>query len=542
MQKKSSDLFLKITCSLVLLWAISANLIFSRFDVDVYHDGFIYPAALSVSNGGMPNKDFFSFYGPLSSLAQGYWLKLTDRNLLSLRLHGVILICFIAIVLYCVSSKVLGKNLSFILVAIWMLGHPLIVNPTLPWPDLYVTLLQLISLAYLSYKKSNINQKNFLIVGIILGCAVFFKINFLVPLVVILIMSLMFIKRFYAMWMVGGVVISWITGISLMLMFGTWEGYWNETILYNTNRYEGRFSIRGVFNAKIVFFGFLSFVALFIIKWICTRHFIKRKWIWTATFLNSVLLIFVVLEFRRLNEPFFSFSKNFTDNVLNVLKNAPYWLLFAVIFFAFISGVLLFRKRTQNNLEVVDIFACILGFSTVFFLYPNPEPVHIWYVMPTAILGLFNLKPIWFNNDDYVATKMTLLIPTLIALIVINFEFIGASRYHHTVQPLKGMASDVEIARSIDEIMIRIVDLVGEQEIQNDCMLGLFSVAGNKYRASDRQYVDLVPKFKSKKEPADWVFECNLSNEAFSSLKERRKIEYVNDGFFPYSKMVVYRN
>ena len=527
---------------MALLWSVFANLIFSRFDVDVYHDGFIYPAALSVSNGGIPNKDFFSFYGPLSSLVQGYWLKLTDKNLLSLRIHGVILICSIAMVLYYVSSKVLGKSLSLLLVAIWMLGHPLIVNPTLPWPDLYVTLLQLVSLAYLCYKKSNINQNSFFIVGVILGFAVFFKINFLLALAVILIMSLIFLKRSYTIWMVGGVVISWILCISLMLMFGAAKGYWNETILYNTNRYEGRFSIRGVFNAKIVFFGLLTFVALMIIKWICSRHFVKRKWIWAVTFLNSALLIFVVWEFRRLNEPFFAFSKDFTDNILNILKNAPYWLLFGVVFFAFVSGVLLFLKRTKNNLEEVDIFACILGFSTVFFLYPNPEPVHIWYVMPTAILGLFYLKRIWFNNDDYFATKMILLIPTLIALIVINFEFIGAPRNHHTVQPLEGMASDAETAKSIDEILVRILDLVGEEKIQNNCMLGLFSVAGNEYRASDRQYVDLVPKFSSKKEPANWVFECNLSDEAFNSLKGRRKIEYVNEGFFPYSKMVVYRS
>ena len=89
-------------------WGVIVNLvIFPRLDVDPYHDGFIYPMALLVSQGGVPNKDFFSMYGPMAPFVQGIWLDVFGPSLLNLRIHGAILIVTISI-LY--ESKVFNVS------------------------------------------------------------------------------------------------------------------------------------------------------------------------------------------------------------------------------------------------------------------------------------------------------------------------------------------------------------------------------------------------------------------------------------------------
>ena len=87
-------------------WGVIVNLvIFPRLDVDPYHDGFIYPMALLVSQGGVPNKDFFSIYGPMAPFVQGIWLDVFGPSLLNLRTHGAILIVIISISLEMMQIK-----------------------------------------------------------------------------------------------------------------------------------------------------------------------------------------------------------------------------------------------------------------------------------------------------------------------------------------------------------------------------------------------------------------------------------------------------
>ena len=112
-----------------IAWGFILNMIiFPRLDVDTYHDGFIYPMALSASRGAVPYKDFFSSYGPVVPIIQGHWIKLFGENLLALRIHGGFLISLIAVILYLLLRPVWGLRLSLIIVSIWMVGNPLIMQ------------------------------------------------------------------------------------------------------------------------------------------------------------------------------------------------------------------------------------------------------------------------------------------------------------------------------------------------------------------------------------------------------------------------------
>jgi hypothetical protein len=101
-----------------LTLAFRANL-----DPDATHDGIIYPAGLVVSQGGIPNRDVFTQYGPFTHLLHGFWLKITEANLLSLRYFTALLIAISFTLSFLVIKNHLGASLSFFLVLSLNRGH-----------------------------------------------------------------------------------------------------------------------------------------------------------------------------------------------------------------------------------------------------------------------------------------------------------------------------------------------------------------------------------------------------------------------------------
>ena len=87
--------------------------------------------------------------------------------------------------------------------------------------------------------------------------------------------------------------------------------------------------------------------------------------------------------------------------------------------------------------------------------------------------------------------------------------------------------------RQLEKIIIK-------ETVQYNCPLGIYSVAGNNYRGSDYQYVDLIPKFNKPKVDSDLIFTCDLDQDGVETLEKQEKILLVTEGPSPYGKNVLY--
>ena len=532
------------TISLCLFaWGVIVNLvIFPRLDVDPYHDGFIYPMALLVSQGGVPNKDFFSMYGPMAPFVQGIWLDVFGPSLLNLRIHGAILIVIISILLFFLSRRFLGNVGAGLISTIWLVGNPLIVQPSLPWVDLYTTLILLLGIIYVGKVSSRdaLRPRNYFVLGIVLALGVFAKINFSIPLVVIFLLVTIYFGFKSSLALAQGILVTLTVFIGLMYFIGSLKGYIEQGIIFPFSMHDEGKSLRGILNIKILIFGSGALLISYVFSKLSFSNRLTRRHILGTSAILTLSACLIAFYFREVSAPFVAFAGDISKDLSNFLKNSPYWLLFASIFLAVISVARVFVRRKSKKLDSQSVLMGIIGFSSIFQLYPNPEPGHIWFVFPVAIIAAMVWVPSLMNEKNLGYLSKFVLIPTCAALITINVSYISIDREQHTAKPFEGMLSKQGKTSLIDSTMRQLEKIIIKEKVQYNCPLGIYSVAGNNYRGSDYQYVDLIPKFNRPKVDSDLIFTCDLDQDGVETLEKQEKILLVTEGPSPYGKNVLY--
>lgn len=534
---------MKILTSFLFAWGVIVNLvIFPRLDIDPYHDGFIYPMALIVSQGGVPNKDFFSIYGPIAPFVQGIWLDVFGPSLLNLRIHGAITIVVISILLFFLSRRFLGDVGAGLISTIWLVGNPLIVQPSLPWVDLYTTLILLLGIIYIGKVSSRdaLSPLNYFVLGIVLALGVFAKINFSIPLAVIFLLVTIYFGFKNSLAFAQGILLTLIFFTVLMYFIGSLKGYIEQGIIFPFSMHDEGRSLRGIINIKILIFGSGALLVFYLANKLSFSNRITHRHILRSSVILTLSASLIALCFREISVPFVVFAGDISKDLSNFLKNSSYWLLFGSIFLAVISVARVFVKRKSSKLNSQFVLTGIIGFSSIFQLYPNPEPGHIWFVFPVAIIAAIVWAPSLLNEKSLGYLSKLALIPTCAALITINVSYISIDREQHTAKPFVGMSSQQGRAYLIDSTMSQLEKIITKETVQYNCPLGIYSVAGNNYRGSDYQYVDLIPKFNQPKVISDLIFTCDLNQDGVEILEKQEKILLVTEGPSPYGKNVLY--
>jgi hypothetical protein len=540
---KNADIAMKTITLFLFAWGVIVNLvIFPRLDVDPYHDGFIYPMALLVSQGGVPNKDFFSTYGPMAPFVQGIWLDVFGPSLLNLRIYGAILIVIISILLFYLSRRFLGDIGAGLISTIWLVGNPLIVQPSLPWVDLHTTLILLLGIIYVGKVSSNdaLRPLNYFVLGIVLALGVFAKINFSIPLVSVFLLVTIYFGLKNSLALALGVLVTLTVFIGLMYFIGSLKGYIEQGIIFPFSMHDEGKSLRGIFNIKILIFGSGALLIFYLFNRLSLSNRLTRRHILGSSVILTLSAYLIAFYFRDVSVPFVAFAGDLSKDMSNFLKNSPYWLLFSSIFLAVISVARVFVRRKSEKLDSQSVLTGIIGVSSILQLYPNPEPGHIWFVFPVAIIAAIVCAPSLLNEKSLEYLSKLALVPTCVALITINVSYISIDREQHTARPFVGMLSQLGKTSVIDSTMSQLEKIITKETVQYNCPLGIYSVAGNNYRGSDYQYVDLIPKFNKPKAKSDLIFACDLNQNEFESLEQQHRILLVTKGPSPYRINVLY--
>ena len=518
-------------------------LIQSRWDPDPYHDGFVYVQALASSQGKLPNRDFLAIYGPLNPVIQGIWLNLVNNSLLSLRIFTSIILCLTGLLIYAGIKKYFGNSISVLISLIWAIGNPLTTTPVLPWPNIILSLLLVVSIFLISGNNQG-KVNNYFYVAILVTLGIFVRNVSIISL--LLILFTIYLKKENQ----KKILISFISGVSitllflflLMVRFQLWDDFYLQTIKYGFSLSHKDRNIRGVVNFRIVLFG-----VLFIFLCTILRDFhIKSKksatikianFLLTGTLALTILYSGTLQISRNQNDAAtLSFYHNIKLFMENIAYTPLYFFVFACIII-FIRNILpKFNLNQKTNFTILAI-----ALSSLTQLYPGAHAARIWFTLPVLIIGTAPSINEYLGSKkiEYLAASKYILIPTLISYLIVFNNQAHLPRIAYSNQVLAGMQGDARKVIPIDATLFNLekFGIVGEIEFR--CPIAIYSIAGKKYMSIDNYYVTLIPPLIHQQKLAKQIFFCD-QNQPIRELFDNNsyRVVFMNAAEYPHVNKV----
>jgi hypothetical protein len=497
---------------------------FSRLDPDVHHDGIMFTQALAVSEGLIPNKEVFAYYGPGSALIHGLMLSILGNQILVLRLFTALIIMITAHILYNLLNLSLRPFMSLGLVLSWAMG----LASNFPWSSAITTLLILAS-SYLIVRSSG-NRKNEAILisvaGILISLGTYVRIHLLIISVVVGFWCLLIEKRprFLKIW-IWSTLGTHLAVFILMILTGSWSGFLSDSIAYPS-------SVRVLTHyPKSYLIGTLWYPVIWIFLIAGVLYFQKLLGSKNGPILNRILAGTSATIFLGLVLFFYDLPRVGNVTYLNpriVLTDGSWLLLCGTGYVAlmFVIGMC-FKLRTittegvnQNNFRLLIPIA--IGSATQ--LYPLYDRFHLWYLAPIFILAaVLNFDLLKINPSNYtlgLASILSILLVFQSAAIIQNFRIDRVASKSHV---LGGMLMSSKKQHQIDNAVKFIGEFAIYRETNFDCANGFFAGSTGRYLPNGSNFVNWGPKNTEAKMSAQIIILCKSTQE--------RMQKYLNEGW-----------
>ena len=317
-----------------------------------------------------------------------------------------------------------------------------------------------------------------------------------------------------------------------MITKGYFTLYFQQVILWALDNRLSEYPLRGIINIRVLLFGciYLSLLVLFNKK--CLQMVVNRPKILSIVgAITSILFAVIAYLFRDLDSNFTALNDNLISNLLNLLKNLPYSVMFASLFLSVISFFHTVKPDKMNKYKDVDyLWTKIISGSYLSILFPSPETAHIWFVYPVAIVGAASIVNNFLAIETQKVFKSIILVPTTWALIIINFQYINLPRLEHKEIPVQGMYSKLQNYEPIEQTLSLLASANIEGAVEYRCPRGIYSVFNNSFRASDNQFVDLIPRLQIQRKRASIIFECDITREKLNEIVSQYTVVFQRKG------------
>lgn len=493
----------------------------ARLDPEIHHDGIMLGAAVGVSEGGIPNKDVFTQYGPLTPFLQGFWLFLTEPTLLSLRIFTAIQLALCGAILFWLLRPILSAPYSAAVSIAWSLSYPFFILPmNLPWASVLTTLIALVAMLVLrDVRDKGDSSYRFAIVSALLALGIFARIHMIIPLCILGLYLVVFWRKTgnskpLKVWALCSIATLTVV-FFILYRFDALDEFFYQCIVWPFTYYAA--PAIGLTKGEIVAMALLLFFPGFLfLLWgqiqIGKSRIgnIPKALLYVAVTGAVLVLSNTDVDHKSYLNPVYvavAISQNFP----NILGYSAVTLLFTFFW----------AERKRLAFLRIDLLPTAIGAALLPQLYPAHDTLHLYWITPAAIASV----ALYLNNKNpsgsLAAAKQ--IIPTVISIIVAGLVLSGI----HLARPregyldpvLRGMVGEELTRKPIDEILSSLRELPTGSSIEFDCAHGLFAVAGGKYLPSDLRFVNWGTPFKSNSK-YDYKLSCDLvENEA----KELRK-------------------
>ena len=138
----------KLTLGIILfLFSFLLGCVFSKFGIDLHHQGIMYNAAKCVFQGEKLYVDCYFHYGPIVAYLHSFSLLILGDKLLSINIFTSFCYSIFYVQIFYFLTKKFSLNVSFFICLLWLLMSPYLVVDFLPWSSVIV----LIPYTYLLY-------------------------------------------------------------------------------------------------------------------------------------------------------------------------------------------------------------------------------------------------------------------------------------------------------------------------------------------------------------------------------------------------------
>lgn len=186
------------------------------------------------------------------------------------------------------------------------------------------------------------------------------------------------------------------------------------------------------------------------------------------------------------------------------------------------------RKRIVED-DFID-FAVGVTITAFLYLYPVPDSIHLWWVAPIIISGIFlMLSSIGEFSTKLISNlKFSLMIPILIGSIMLQLNYLQIPRESYKSKTLVGMLGKPTQVQWLDATMLNLEKYAHEGGVEFRCADGLYASAGGKFLADNKIFTDLgFPNLKqTSKIEENNVFYCGTSSSV-SDLEESGKLKLI---------------
>jgi hypothetical protein len=520
----------------IVFFANLLTLVFrAHLDPDATHDGIIYPAGLVVSQGGIPNRDVFTQYGPFTHLLHGFWLTVTEPNLLSLRYFTALLLASSFTLTFHVIKTKLGPYLSFFLVLGLNLSAPLFLPSLLPWPSVITTLITMITLVTFQNidlkKNSKATQFAVAIIFFITTLGVFIRIHMVVNLTLLALLLVYFglkskIPSSWSLFALFGFLAS--SGLAFLYFsltnswnefiyqsiefpfqsFGEKDGFFTfrQLILYLTNLYSyllaivvlgllvlilGKAASANRLNSLGLVYFFLFLIAALVVSRITPE---------TSSFKNPVYLLV-----------YSSTSVLQTLNLLTIVVSL--WVV--------LKNFLRWRFLDWNQ-----FLGLVTGIAVFTQLYPAPDPLHVWWIAPVLVSVISmqtDSNKLRLLLKPRIRAVRILLVGVLVILSCQQLLINSQPRAPYKTDFLNGMSGTVPMVTSIDRTLMLLEEEKRLYRIEYQCGEGIFSVAGNYFDTRDPYFLDILNSPVMTKSGDRAIFMCGISRDELRQYSQESK-------------------
>lgn len=481
-----------------------------RIEPNPLHDGYVYSAALATTQGLVPNRDFFSQYGPLFPYIQGVFLDIFGNQVTSLRIANALLLTAIAVLFYKLCLFKLSPLRSFLVVLLWVSGISAGWTTLLPWVNVLTTFIVLLAIFLMKISlgntKSLLKRKFcFLVSGSLISTIPFLRIQTIPILGISIILSYLFLKesRNPLTYFNFGLFFGLISLVTIFQALGALVPYIEQCLIWPFTFYKPQnFTLESL--APNFYF---LFVPIF---WILLRKLVRSN----LYFSLSVATVLLISIFYTRNNELSYLSISHPDILLNNILNSILGTLFFAVVFLGIGAIwnsLKFigdKSRFSKTLPGIGII--VLGLSQ---LYPAWDPAHIWWITPLVIIGIIEITPL-SKCISFLISYQALLVG-LISVGLLSaglYQFHPREEFHSRI--LQGMVASKETRSAIDENLIQINRIKsGDLDIKFDCPDGLYAVSDGEIHDSRPVFVNWGPVELADDETFEGLFVCNQSSE-----------------------------
>lgn len=476
---------------------LTAHVVRIPFDPNPHHDGLMYTAAVASSRGLVPHRDFFSQYGPLTSLIHGLWFNVAPNTILSLRFFNAVLLSTTSFLLYQIIKKKIGSTISVLIVSIWSISSPEILPAGLPWPSVVSTLILMLAIYTVDNSKSTFNQIAIICAGVITSLAFFIRVHNLVIPILLTLLCLRskqygLLKRFFIGYLCGTTTV-----LGLLALHSALLPFIQQSIVWPLLGHAG-----STYGPKVLVINvllLLQFPFFAFILWLINLNRFNKIF---ALVLLTTCLIATYEYSRRIpaipvsERSFLNFHYLSAFVAQQTLQMMAYGLMAVSLMYQF----KFIRERlfsSQNSLLVSSI-----SIGAIFQLYPSPDTYHVWWLTPLLIAGLPNSCKLAFNQF----AKSTILM----ALLIVNFyhvtQIISIDRSHYESAVLSGMYGN---EREVDQALTAIQNFLPTRSAHFNCVDGIFAANTKGYLANDVLYVNWPRNVHNPRiGSANFIVEC----------------------------------